>query len=148
LKKLLFITYRQSLANALYDELQEKGFDNYNALTNNEIQKSDRLIIRLDSLTRLNIKDTITNQNYIPTYDLVVVDEMEGILSHFNAKTLKNKEMICNILTQLLKETKKIFCLDGDLNNRSIDYIKNTIQKDFKYYKNEFIPLKKNSIYS
>ena len=51
--------------------------------------------------------------------------------------------MICNILTQLLKETKKIFCLDGDLNNRSIDYIKNTIQKDFKYYKNEYKPLKR-----
>ena len=142
-EKILFITYRQSLANSLYDELQEKGFENYNDLTNNEIQKAERLIIQLDSLIRLNVIDNITTQNYISSYDLVVVDEMEGILSHFNAKTLKNKEMICNILTQLLKETKKIFCLDGDLHNRSIDYIKNTIQKDFKYYKNEYIPLKK-----
>ena len=40
---------------------------------------------------------------------------MEVILSHFNAKTLKNKQITSDILTQLLKETNTIFCLDGDL---------------------------------
>jgi hypothetical protein len=39
-----------------------------------------------------------------------VVDEMEGIFSHFDAKTLKKKENTCKILTQFLKETKIIFC--------------------------------------
>ena len=55
----------------------------------------------------------------MPNYDLIVVDEMEGILSHFNAKTLKNKKITCDILSQLLKETNKIFCLHGDLHYRS-----------------------------
>ena len=68
---------------------------------------------------------------------------MEGILSHFNAKTLKNKQITSDILTQLLKETNKIFCLDGDLHNRSLDYLENTIKKEYKYYKNEYKPLKK-----
>ena len=97
---ILFITYRQSLANRIYDELQKQGFQNYNELTNYEIQNAERLIIQLDSLVRLNDKDDITHKNYVPNYDLIVVDEMEGILSHFNAKTLKNK--------QLLEETNKI----------------------------------------
>ena len=61
---------------------------------------------------------------------------MEGILSHFNAKTLKNKEITCDILTQLLKETNKIFRLDRD-------YLENTIKKEYKYYKNEYKPLKR-----
>jgi len=41
-----------------------------------------RLIIQLDSLVRLNDKDDITQKNYVPNYDLIVVDEMERILSH------------------------------------------------------------------
>ena len=105
----MFITYRQSLANSLYDELQKQDFQNYNELTNYEIQNAERLVIQLDSLVRLNDKDDITPKNYVPNYDLIVVDEMEGILSHFNAKTLKNKQITCDILTQLLKETKKNF---------------------------------------
>jgi hypothetical protein len=50
----------------------------------------------------LNNKDYIILQNDILEYNLIVVDEMEGILSHFDAKTLKKKENTCKILTQLL----------------------------------------------
>jgi len=32
-------------------------------------------------------------------------------------------------------DTKKTFCLDGDLFNRSIDYLQHTIKKEFKFYK-------------
>ena len=56
---------------------------------------------------------------------------------------MKKKEHTCKILTQLLKETNKIFCLDGDLHNRSLDFLENTIQRDFIYYKNEYKPLKR-----
>jgi hypothetical protein len=65
---------------------------------------------------------------------------MEGILLHFNAKTLKNKQITCDILTQLIKETSKLFCLDSDLHNRSLDYLENTIKKEYTYNKNEFKP--------
>ena len=63
------ITYRQSLANNLYDELQKQGFQNYNELANYEIQNAVRLIIQLNSLVRLNEKDDITQKNYAPNYD-------------------------------------------------------------------------------
>ena len=58
-------------------------------MTNAGIQQSKRLIIQLDSTVRLNYQDYITLENYLPQYDLIVVDEMEGVLNHFNAKTLK-----------------------------------------------------------
>jgi superfamily II DNA or RNA helicase len=44
--KILFITYRQSLANSLYDKLQKHKFQNYNELKNYEIQNAERLIIQ------------------------------------------------------------------------------------------------------
>ena len=142
-KKILFITYRQSLANSLYDELGSEGFKNYSELTNEGIQQSKRLIIQLDSLVRLNYQDYITLENYLPSYDLIVVDEMEGNLNHFNAKTLKRKEETYDILTRLIQETKKIFCLDGDLHNRSLDFLQNTIKKEYNFYKNDYKPEKK-----
>ena len=43
------MTYRQSLANSLYDELQKQGFQNYNEFTKYKIQNAERLIIQLDS---------------------------------------------------------------------------------------------------
>jgi len=128
-KKILFITYRQSLAYSLYDELGSEGFKIFSELTNEGIQQSKRLIIQLDSLVRLNYKDYITLENYLPSYDLIVVDEMEGILNYFNAKTLKRKEETYDILTRLIQETKKTFCLDGDLHNRSLDFLQNSIKK-------------------
>ena len=142
-KKILFITYRQSLAYSLYDELGSEGFKNFSELTNEGIQQSKRLIIQLDSLVRLNYKDYITLENYLPSYDLIVVDEMEGILNYFNAKTLKRKEETYDILTRLIQETKKTFCLDGDLHNRSLDFLQNSIKKEYTFYKNEYKPEKK-----
>ena len=99
-------------------------------MTNKGIQQSKRLIIQLDSLKRLNYQDYITLENYIPDYDLIVVDEMEGILNHFNAKTLNGKEETYNILRRLIMDNKKTFCLDGDLFNRSLDSSQNTIKKN------------------
>ena len=84
----MFITYSQSLAKSFHDELSEEGFKNYSKLTNEGIQQSIRLIIQLDNLKRLNYQDYITLENYIPDYDLIVVDKLEGILNHFNANTL------------------------------------------------------------
>jgi len=103
------------------------------------------LIIQLDSLCRIHTQDSFTLQNTIPHYDLVVVDEMEGILSHFNAKTLQRKEESYDILTKLITETKNVFCLDEDLHNRSLDYILNTIKRDYTYYKKEYKQKKRKS---
>ena len=142
-EKILFITYRQSLAQSLYSELDCEGFKNYKELENDKLQHTDRLIIQLDSLGRIHTQDSFTLQNTIPHYDLVVVDEMEGILSHFNAKTLERKQETYDVLTRLLTESKNVFCLDGDLHNRSLDYLQNTIKRNLTFYQNEHKPEKK-----
>ena len=68
----------------------------------------------------MHTQDSFTLQNTIPHYDLVVVDEMEGTLSHFNAKTLERKQETYDVLTRPLTESKNLFCLGWDLHNRSL----------------------------
>ena len=142
-KRILFITYRQSLAYTLYNDLKDEKFLNYNNLTNEGIQTAERLIIQLDSVPRLNNINYITDEDEMPEYDLIIIDEIEGILSHFNATTLKNKLNTCELLTKLIQNTNKCLCLDGDLNNRSLDFLENTIKRNFLYYVNEYKPIKK-----
>jgi hypothetical protein len=73
----------------------------------------------------------LKNKNYV----LIVVDEIERILSHFDAKTLKKNENTCDILTRLLKETNEKICLDGDIYYRSLDFLENKFQFFLIYYK-------------
>ena len=150
-ESVLFLTYRQSLAMSLYTELKEEyGFDNYKELTNEEIKKSKRLILQLDSLPRLQEdQDSITGQiQKLQKYDLIVLDESEGLLSHFNATTLKDKEQTFNILFKLCDTSNKILVCDGDLAERSFDFIDKTLQCQYDIYINDFKPTKRNIIFT
>ena len=77
-KSILFITYRQSLAYTLYNDLKDEIFLNYNIFTNEGIQTAERLIIQLDSVPRLNNINYITDEDETPEYDLIIIDEIEG----------------------------------------------------------------------
>ena len=114
---------------------EEYGFDNYKELSNNELRESDRLIIQLDSLPRLESeRDFITGQGGIlKKFDLIVLDEVEGLLIHFNATTLKEKERTFDILFKLCDKANKIFVF------LFIENIKFLV----KIYSNIFIYLKK-----
>ena len=94
-------------------------------------------------MPRLKNINYITDEDEIKEYDLIIVDVIEGILSHFNATTLKNKLNTCELLTKLIQNTKKCLCLDGDLKNRGLDFLENTIKRKFLYYVNEYKPIKK-----
>lgn len=146
----LFLTYRQSLANSLYTELKEEyGFDNYKELSNDELRQSERLIIQMDSLPRLQgEKDYITGQkSEIKEYDLIVLDECEGLLSHFNAKTLTEKEYTFGLLTELCDRANKIFVCDGDLAERSFDFIDKTLNCQYKIYVNDYKPIEREIVF-
>jgi hypothetical protein len=149
-KRVLFLTYRVSLAESFKKTLQEKGFVSYQDLDNETLINSDRLIIQLDSLERLIPKRNKIH-GYAPNpevYDLVILDESEGILSHFNADTLKKKESILDVLIKICKESNKIFVCDGDLGNRTIDFIHFSINRPYKLYKNIYNNTKKHIIFT
>ena len=152
--RVLFITYRQSLAHSLTLELKERyGFDNY--LNNNEIvdgekldiKKSNRLIIQLDSLYKI-IKpyNYLLQKDGIPTFDLVVLDEIEGLLNHLSYSQI-NQHQIYHYLEKIVKRAPKVLALDGDMNDRSYDFLSG-ISNDYKFYVNKYKSTQKNFIFT
>ena len=60
----------------------------------------------------------------VPSYDLIVLDEIESILAHLRSSTIAEKEKTFNILYSLIRNAKKILALDGDFHNRSYEFLK------------------------
>jgi len=91
-KRILFITYRKSLANSLSEDLKKKyGFVNY---LEEDIKKSDRVIIQLDSIKKLNENiNILTQKDGIPSFDLIVLDESEGLLNHLSFEKIEQHIM-------------------------------------------------------
>lgn len=146
-KKVLFITYRQSLAHSFSLDLKNQfGFENYLDEDVN-VKKADRIIIQLDSLKRLtDVSNILTQKDGIPKYDLVVLDEIEGLLSHLSFEKIE-QYYIHNILTNILKKCGKILTLDGDLGDRTLDFI-TTLGFDYKIFENTYMGVKKHFIFT
>ena len=118
---------------------------------------ADRLMIQLESTLKLYSQmDFIDDDTSIyPSYDLVIIDEIESILSHFEChQTFKGKskdtfEFIQNVIIN----SPKLMVLDGDVGNRTYDYIKSfgqcvNIVNNIKINQKEFIVTQDSNIFS
>jgi len=123
-KRVLWVSYRQTLTDNIEDEFIKFGFKSYLG----RVYDADRQIIQLESIKHLK-NDVILDDDEarpIPYYNLVIVDEVESVLNHFNSKTFKgNNENIYNDLYYILENADKIITLDGDLNQRALNYVSN-----------------------
>lgn len=142
--RILFITHRQSLAIDFIRSFGKLGFFNYLDKSNFS-SKEDRLIVNMDSLYLL--KDPynfFTEKSNLKEFDLVILDECESLLKHFESSLMNNnKDYIYSIFHDLVENTKKIICMDGDLSNRSYYYFKR-FDQNIKIYENTYMPRKYN----
>lgn len=140
-KRVLFVSYRVTLAVNIHGLFT--GFKNY---TDN-IFDADKQIIQLDSITKLkNVK-----------YDIIVLDEVEGLLNHLGAKTLLEKRKgavvskfieVFDHLRLVCKHSKKVIALDGDIDDRSMVFCHNIEQKaPFYFINNTFKPHSYNIVF-
>lgn len=121
-KKILWISYRKTLTNDILGSFAEKfDFKDYQ----NKEYTADKLIIQLESLLKLKPNFMFIGDEYeIPNYDLIIIDEIESILSHFDSPTFKGKSRdVFNWLSEIIKVSKKMIVLDGDINNRTYNFI-------------------------
>ena len=148
-EKILFITYRQSLAWSLIDTLNTKyGFKSYQDRSDFDIKQQKRLVIQLDSIGLLNgAVNFFTKKGSFPDYDLVILDEVEGLLNHLSWEKLCQFS-IENTLRNILVRSTKILCLDGDLGQRSIDYMDHLFKNEYFILENKFKPIKKHFIFT
>ena len=115
-KRVLWISYRITLTDDISGNFKE--FSSYL----DHKYRDDKLIIQLESL--LNLDTDIFDDGIVPTYDLIIMDEVESILNQFNSPTFKgNSKNIYEFLDKILKSSKQIIALDGDMNNRALEYL-------------------------
>jgi hypothetical protein len=67
------------------------------------------------------------NDEYeIPKYDIIIIDEIESILSHFDSPTFKGKSKdIFKWMCEVIKVSSKMIVLDGDIDDRTYNFLNN-----------------------
>ena len=127
-KRILWLSYRITYTDDMLNTFKEYDFGSY--LKNQ--YSHDRLIVQLESLNHLDNDDIFVDEDgdfcsVIPAYDLVICDEIESLLNQFSSTMTfkgKNNEAY-DFLFNIIKGSKKVISLDGDLNNRSLSYLSN-----------------------
>ena len=126
LKRVLFVTYRQTLARDVMRNFGKLGFKNYlDSYDDPTVWQSNKLIVQLDSLMKiLTCNQTVMNgKGFRLDYDCIVLDESESLLSHFDEGTMERKEIdIWYFFDELLKHSKKIVLMDGDVSERTLSF--------------------------
>jgi len=119
-KKILWLSYRKTLTSDILGSFgNQYNFVDYQ--TGN--YKADRLIIQLESILKVEGKE-IFGGCELPSYDLVIIDEVESILSQFNSPTFKGNSKTCfEYIEGILENSKKIITLDGDLGQKTYQFI-------------------------
>jgi len=123
-KKILWLSYRKTLTNNILNGEgfgEEFGFKSY---LDRKLD-ADRLIIQLESILKLGGNMDFLDENVeYPSYDLVIIDEVESILKQFSSPTFKGNSKECfDFVNGVITNSNKLLVLDGDVSNRTYKYI-------------------------
>ena len=113
-KSVLFTTHLISLVESGAKRL---GLTSYNECDFYDLQIENRLAICLNSLGKL------TREGPLPRFDVVVIDEIEQMLSRLTTH-IDQKPLIFAVLKQVIENATTILCLDAHLSNITVDLIK------------------------
>ena len=106
---------------------KQLGFKNYlDAYDDASVWNNPRLIVQLDSLMHVMLKnDRFLGEDIFDAhYDLIVLDEAESLLNHFDEETMNGKEIIIyDFIDKLITASSKVICLDGDVSDRCLQFI-------------------------
>lgn len=119
--KILWLSYRKTLTNDILGNFATTyNFKDYQKKEFN----ADRLIIQLESILKLESSmDWIDDIIEYPSYDLVIIDEIESILKQFNSPTFKGNSKECfNFVENIIINSKKLLTMDGDIGNRTYNF--------------------------
>jgi len=132
-KRVLYIVHRINLADDIYGKLKQYGFLHYRD-NSNEILTGDKIIITVDSLEK------VLNYNG-SAFNLIVMDEIESLLYHFNSNTLIEKDInkynLLARLKELIKKSKRLIAMDADFGLRGHSFL-DSINKNYMLLWNEY----------
>lgn len=116
-KSVLFTTHLISLVESAAQRL---GLCSYNDCDEYDLQMENRLSICLNSLGKL------TSVCSIPNYDIVIIDEIEQVLSRLTSH-IEQKPLVFSVLQYLIQNAKTVICLDAHLSKITVDFIRHTV---------------------
>jgi Toprim domain/Origin of replication binding protein len=93
----------------------------------------------------------LAHNGTLPTYDIIILDEIEQLLSRMTGTgkdSIEHKALVFSTLMRLVKKAKKVICLDADVSRITFDFIEFCRPNEaFNYTVNEYKHLKKLYIY-
>ena len=120
------MTYRQTLARDIMRNGGKLGFKNYlDSHEDPSVWNAPRLIVQLDSLMNIFTRsdDVLNGEGFQLRYDMIILDESESLLAHFDEQTMSGKEIgIWNSFDELLKHSVNMLLMDGDISDRSLSF--------------------------
>ena len=140
-RKMLAVMFAKSFSLDLYCEKTERSLFNLNGVA-----------IQIDSLERLGEEMTRDSENnlnvrYKADYDVVVVDEIESVLAHFDSSTLKGKlNIVWLIFFNQIKGCKKLVVCDADIGTRTYNFLRqsrstNGVIEGLQYHINRHVSI-------
>jgi hypothetical protein len=142
--RILFLTYRQSLAMDINSNFESYEFTNYLDIKDKKkIGKSrnlsyldDKIICSIESLTNIRQEGTIFDFN--TTFDIVILDEINSTTRHFKSDTIRGeKQDTFMSVLDYCQKAKKVIALDADTNDRVFNFCE-AIDNEFTFIENEF----------
>ena len=124
--RVLFLSHRRTFAADVCRKFEGvRNYLEFNRKTYEEMRECDKLIISVESLHKLFAGGDDESMQFGTSYDLVVIDESESIISQFYAPTVKKhvhpvmnfNELFCKCI---LKMAKKIVCMDAHLDAKTM----------------------------
>jgi hypothetical protein len=147
IKKVLWITHRQSLTKQIYGKFKVFDFKNYMD-NDGSLRDLDRVIVQVDSIERILSIDDSDNTCKFNIYDLIFIDEIEGNLYHYCSPFLnkpnRNARSLFNFMILCVQHAKKLLVIDADIGMRSkifVDYLDKSI-----FINNNYKPIQKTFI--
>lgn len=115
--RILNIGHRRTLLAEAANKLGLEYYGDY-AENPDELSRQRRLSITVDSLVKLNT-------TMIHEIDVLILDETVQVLRHLMGATVAEaRQSIQSILSYLVRKAKRVICLDADLNDVAVDFLR------------------------
>jgi hypothetical protein len=111
-----FITFRQTFSNSIAKDFP--NFTLYSDINGDITQNVEWLIIQVESLHRC-----VLGRNPEPI-DLLVMDEVESILSQFSSGLHKHFNAAFAIFQWMMKTAKHVVCMDANISDRTYEMLR------------------------
>lgn len=121
--RVLMISTRIAYTDSVMGVLKDLGFESYMD-PSKSLTECDRLVLQYESLQKLD--------GFKP-YDLLVLDEMESILTQVCCKKTNAAHMKCNLETFAAitrHASTKVLCMDADLGERTLVVFNKLLNKE------------------